>query len=231
MEASIPHEHSYDEAGNEVWGAYTRPKAKLGWGPHLMDGELYYVGNNGYYVRDSKVGVLQFDDKGRYTTGDTALDEKLTSIVRQETVSGDSQVNNLRRLYDYVIDHYSYLAATYIDQGASDWENPVASTMIDRGRGNCYSYAALFALLARKIGYQASAISGEVTVDTCPTWTYGAWDRHGWVEIAMSDGGINVCDPQLEDGHAATWGYNWDMFMRPYGQGVAHYRVNGTVLS
>ncbi|MGI6255641.1 MAG: S-layer homology domain-containing protein [Acutalibacter sp.] len=231
MEASIPHTHTYDEEGNEVWGTYTRPTAKLGWGPHLIGGELYYVGNNGYYVRNAKVGVLQFDDMGRYTTGDASLDGKLTTITRQVADPSDSQLNNLRRMYDYVIDHYSYLASTYIDEGATNWENSIASTMIDRSRGNCYSYAALFTLLARKLGYQATAMSGMVTVDTCPTWTYGAWDRHGWVEILMGDGVTYVCDPQLEDGHAATWGYNWDMFMRPYGQGVAHYRVAGKVLS
>ena len=231
MEASIPHSHTFDETGKEVWDTYTRPTAKLGWGPHLIGGELYYVGNNGYYVDNSKVGVLQFDDMGRYTTGDTALDAKLTEITRQVVNTSDTQLNNLRRMYDYVIQNYSYLTATYIDQGATNWENEVASTMIDRGRGNCYSYAALFTLLARKLGYQATAMSGMVTVDTCPTWTYGAWDRHGWVEIELGDGITYVCDPQLEDGHAATWGYNWDMFMRPYGQGVAHYQVNDQVLS
>lgn len=231
MEASIPHDHSYDENGNEVWEYYQVPTAQLGQGPHLVEGELYCVGSDGYYVRNDSVGVLKFDDSGRYTTGDTALDKKLTSIVLQEANSSDSLYNNLRRMYDYVIDDYSYLAVTHVPQGSTGWENSYASSMIDRHMGNCYSYAALFTLLARKMGYQAQAVSGLVTVDSCLTWTYGYWSEHGWVEIKMDDGKIYVCDPQLRAGHANTWGYNWDLFMKPYGQSVAHYKVNDNVLS
>ena len=88
----------------------------------------------------------------------------------------------------------------------------------------------MFTLLARRLGYQATAVSGMVTVDDCPTWTNGVWSEHGWVEIDL--GNLTyVCDPQLRDGHAATWGYDWDLFMKPYGQSVAHYRVNDQVLS
>ncbi len=231
MEASIPHDHSYDEEGNEIWETYTLPTAQLGRGPHLIGGELYYIGNDGYYVRNSSVGVLQFNNEGQYTTGDARLDAKLTSIVLQEGKSTESLYSNLRLMYNYVIDDYSYLALSHIPQGTSGWEISYATSMIDRKRGNCYSYAALFSFLARKLGYQATAVSGMVTVNTCPTWTYGSWSEHGWVEIKMDDGVIYVCDPQLRDGHAAQWGYNWDLFMKPYGQGVAHYRINNKILS
>lgn len=230
MEASTPHSHSYDEKGNEVWEGYVVPTAQLGRGPHLVDSQLYYVGDDGYYVRNDSVGVLQFNDLGRFTTGDVRLDAKLTSIIQREADPSASLYENLRRMYNYIIDDYSYLALSHVPQGSTGWVNTYASSMIDRRRGNCYSYAALYALLAQRLGYQATAVSGMVTVDTCPTWTYGSWSEHGWVEIDLN-GVIYVCDPQLRDGHAATWGYNWDLFMKPYGQSVAHYRVNDKILS
>ena len=230
MEASTPHSHTYDESGNEVWEEYVVPTAQLGQGPHLVDSQLYYVGNDGYYVRNDSVGVLQFNNLGRFTTGDARLDAKLTSIIQREASPSASLYDNLRRMYNYVIDDYSYLALSHVPQGSTGWVNSYASSMIDRRRGNCYSYAALFTLLAQRLGYQATAVSGMVTVDTCPTWTYGSWSEHGWVEIDLN-GVTYVCDPQLRDGHAATWGYNWDLFMKPYGQSVAHYRVNDKILS
>ena len=230
MEAALPHTHSYDQEGNEVWEGYVVPTAQLGQGPHLVDGQLYYVGSDGYYVRNASVGVLEFNNLGRQTTGDVKLDAQLTSIMLREASSSASLSENLRNMYDYVIDDYSYLAAAHVPQGSTGWVNSYASSMINLHRGNCYSYAALFTLLAQRLGYQATAVSGMVTVNTCPTWTYGNWSEHGWVEIDLN-GLIYVCDPQLRDGHAATWGYNWDLFMKPYGQSVAHYRVNDKVLS
>ena len=61
-------------------------------------------------------------------------------------------------------------------------------------------------MLARRLGYQATGISGMVTT---PDWLW-QYDTPGWVEI--NEGGkIYVCDPE------ETWAYGWDLFYKPYG--------------
>ena len=46
--------------------------------------------------------------------------------------------------------------------------------MYETEKGNCYNFAAAFAMLARALGYDAEAISGLVG---------GELQAHGWVEI------------------------------------------------
>lgn len=229
MEASVPHAHTVSETGVETWGAYTLPTTEHAPGPLLVDGELYYVDSSRHLVRSAKVGLLQFNSAGRYTTGNPTLDAKLTAIIRRQVDPSQSLYTNLNRLYWYVINNYSYLPQSHVAQGSTGWEPTYALNILNRGRGNCYSYAALFSYLAQKLGYQAKAVSGMATVQGSSHWAYGYWDDHGWVEIALN-GTTYVCDPQMRDGHAAAWGYNWDLFMKPYGHSVAHYRVNGVVL-
>lgn len=221
MEASVPHEFVMDETGTvETWNTFSPLPAERAPGYYLEDGQLYLVKEDGYFARNEAVGVLGFDNYGRYTSGIAELDQRLTAIVLAHTDPGASRLANLRSLYDYVVGTSEYLPADWIDEGSSGWEERVALKAFQMGnRGNCYSYAAMFAMLARKLGYQATGVSGWVTT---PDWGW-EYDTHGWVEI--SEGGrVYLCDPE------ETWAYGWDLFYKSYGTTYTHYMVNGVSL-
>ena len=161
MEASVPHEHSAAEDGSEVWTSFTPKTSERAPGYYLIDGQLYCVKANGYYARSEAIGVLDFNNDGQYTSGSADLDQRLTAIVLAYTDPSASRFTNLRSLYNYVINHTTYRTADWIDEGATGWEEWVALKAFQAGnKGNCYSYAAMFAMLARKLGYQAKGVSG-----------------------------------------------------------------------
>ena len=221
MEASVPHTPSASETGDEIWSTFTPVKAERAPGYYLEKGQLYCVGSDGYYLRNESNGVLDFNDMGQYTSGNAKLDGYLTTLVNLYYNPKASRFVNLRTFYYFVVNNCEYRNnLVYIPQGATDWEADSALRMISDGYyGNCYNFAALFTMLARRLGYQATGISGMVTT---PDWLW-QYDTHGWVEI--NEGGkIYVCDPE------ETWAYGWDLFYKPYGTTYTHYMVNGVSL-
>ena len=88
-------------------------------------------------------------------------------------------------------------------------------------KGNCYNYAGLFTMLARRLGYQAEAISG-----TFYTSLNGYDVRHGWTEITEG-GKVYFCDTEIESVYAANRDLDWDLFFKSYGTGPTSYKVNG----
>jgi len=189
MEASVPHIHSEDGS----WADFTYPTASREPGYHLIGGELYKVDNAGHYVRNHTDGVLRFGDNGRYTTGSAELDRQLTALVKTYAKEGDTNFNNYRRLHNYV-STLPYRAGSYLGLGSQDgqtgWEADMALDMLKNRKGNCYRYAGLGTMLARKFGYQATGISGKVNIG------YG-FVLHGWVEI-QQNGQTLICDPQQQ---------------------------------
>lgn len=216
MEAALPHEHRAEEGGTEIWSEYTVPAASRKPGNYVIGGEMYQVNSDGHFARNQTTGVLRFDDMGRYTTGDKALDAKLTEIVKKYTVEGDTNFNNYKRLHTHISKNYSYRAGSYLKDGQTGWELAMAKEMLQNGKGNCYRYAGLGAMLARKMGYQAKALSGYI--DTGWGFVY-----HGWVEI--EDGGKTlVCDPQQQFRQP-----NANLYMREYNQLDSKYRVKNVI--
>ncbi|WP_322176448.1 S-layer homology domain-containing protein [Acutalibacter caecimuris] len=218
MEAAL--EHIHNEGGN--WQSYILPVAEHEPGNHLIGGELYQVDSSGHWVHNKTDGVLRFDHNGRYTTGDASLDKQLTDMVKKYTKEGDSNLNNYKRLYDQ-ISTWPYRAGSYLGVGSQDgqtgWETNMALDMLKNRKGNCYRYAGLGTMLARKLGFQATGISGQVNV-------YGrGFVLHGWVEIEL-DGQIFICDPQQQ--------YRWpkeNLFMRKYSEfpSTRKYRVKNII--
>ncbi|MDQ9777002.1 transglutaminase domain-containing protein, partial [Acinetobacter baumannii] len=56
---------------------------------------------------------------------------------------------------------FSYRGAENVETGSTGWELEIAKTMMSSKKGNCYSWAAAFTYMARKVGYPATAIAGE----------------------------------------------------------------------
>lgn len=152
-------------------------------------GYLYYVQDNGYFLKDAKVGELHFGSDGRYTSGDEALDDHVAKLLDGfiEANPGKDRFGLLRVAYDHcVTGGYNYLKRNIYKTGHTGWEVEDARIMFETNRGNCYNFAAIFWALARGLGYDAYALAGTCTKTEQP---------HGWVQIEF-DGEDFFFDPE-----------------------------------
>lgn len=158
-------------------------------GPVLIGSDLYYISPETLEpVRDTYVGSLYFGGDRCYTSGNEMLDSYTEQVIRQYVQDGKTREELLRDVYLYTRDSFSYRARNHYEVGETGWEEEEALTMFSTGRGNCYSYAAVFCCLARALGYDAEVVSGLVGSEC---------DPHGWVKIE-EDGRILLFDPEIE---------------------------------
>ena len=173
-----------------------------------VEGWLYYIDEDGFFIRSSSVGTLQFGEDGRFTSGNAELDQyvadKLALLIKNQSMPRESM---LYEAYKYVRDNNLYLKGSYYRVEETGWEIEEALKLFSKGRGNCYSFAAQMWALARGLGYDAKAISGFIS------HTYQA---HGWVEIEI-DGVMYVFDAEQEGLYYRARGeYNVNMFKMTY---------------
>ena len=173
----------------------------------LFKGYLYYVQDNGYFLKDSSVGALQFGADGRYTSGDAELDGYVTTLLAgfMEANPDKDRQGLLRVAYDHCVSEggYKYLKRNIYKKGHTGWEVEDAKIMFESKRGNCYSFAAIFWALARGLGYEAYGLAGNVTTLIQP---------HGWVQIEI-DGTEYFFDPELHFDYIRDKREVKDMFM------------------
>lgn len=171
-----------------------------------IDGWLYYVQDNGYFLKEGNVGELNFGSNYRYTSGDETLDAYVADLLKGfiEANPDKDRFGLLRVAYDHcVTGGYKYLRRNIYKKGHTGWEVEDAKIMFESSRGNCYNFAAAFWALARGLGYEAYALAGNCTKSVQP---------HGWVQIEF-DGEDYFFDPE--------WHYDYihdkrevkDMFM------------------
>ena len=152
-------------------------------------GYLYYVQEDGYFLKNGKVGELQFGANGRYTSGDEVLDGYVAELLDGfiEANPAKDRYGLLRVAYDHcVTGGYNYLKRNIYKKGHTGWEVEDAKLMFETKRGNCYNFAAIFWALARGLGYDAYALAGNCTKQVQP---------HGWVQIEF-DGEDYFFDPE-----------------------------------
>lgn len=162
--------------------------------PHISleaDG-LYYIQEDGSRLTEGTVGYLRFGPDGRYTCGDTELDEQVRELLAGKTSGQEVEPGiRLREIYDYISGpDFGYLGLAHYPAGSSDWINEAAAFIIKNGKSNCYGFAALFCLCARELGYQAYVVAG---------YEYSVTNEHAWVMIDWPDGQTYLFDPQLDN--------------------------------
>ncbi len=202
-------------------------------GFHTIDGGLYYVAEDGYfiqrfqagyveldgsmfYVKDTDGpfatdywrGYLHFGENGRYTSGDETVDAYVDEILAN--VVNDPSTSSARKLYlAYCLIRdggYKFMNRnTGWQRGATGWTLQVAKVFYQSKRGSCFYWAAGFMYLARRLGYQARSVIGGAG---------GANELHAWVVINI--GGVDyIFDPEME------WAINYGYFSNPkYGNMV-----------
>lgn len=204
LEASVIHSPAQD---GKLWDAQSVPSVHEP-GFLYMDGWLYYINEDGSYLRNGAHGALNFGENGRYTCGDEELDAIVAPILAdiQAAAPDADPLTWLRSAYEYSRDSFDYLRRNAYEVGDTGWEIEDAKKMFTSGRGNCYSYAAAFWALARGLGYEARAISGTCLKDYQP---------HGWVFIEI-DGEDYLFDPEWEMVYREERDdFTKDMFMLP----------------
>ena len=190
MEATVPHTYIKNIDGSEHWQSVTSVPTGLNDGIYTINGELYCI-INGNFARNTWKDGFYFGVDGQYTCGDESLDEKIKWIVNVNTDASMTQEQKLRKLFDYCRDNFSYLKRPYVYPDQTNWEIDYANDFLTLKKGNCHSFAALFYLLARQIGYPAYTVEGKVGTNAM---------HHGWVQIPI-DGVHYLFDPEL------AWSY------------------------
>lgn len=195
--------HTPDAQG-QSWQDLELP---TGWDPglNLVDGWLYYVQDNGRLLRDADLGKLHFGIDGRYTSGDPELDvlvaDTLCTIIEENPeLEG---LDLLRKVFDHCHEDYKYLRKDAYGLGATGWEVEDAKEMLQKGRGNCYNFAAIFWALAQGMGYDVQCLAGTCT---------GTDQPHGWV-VLQYEGVYYFVDPEWQYAYTEREVFDHDMFM------------------
>ena len=159
------------------------------------EGFLQAIDDEGSLRTDCWIGVLHIGKNGRYTSGSRELDELVAKVVLENTDASMTRMEMLRAMYDYTMQHIRYVGLANYEcssqpaHGRDGWMPELAVSALENGYGNCYSFAAVFAALARAVGYQAYAVGGVVGATE---------DPHGWVQILDEDGKMWMNDPEIE---------------------------------
>lgn len=188
VEASTSHERTGNVV-TEQWTSHSPADTGISTGFHHWDGWLYYFDSEkNDVVRSASVGNFDFDEKGRFTSGSSELDQLLHDIYIKQTRDSMTQEEKLRALYVYTRDSFTYLRRPSYEFGVLDFMQTDALDMLKTGYGNCYSYASVFWYLSRWNGYDSRIINGTVGQRKSP---------HSWVEITF-DGKSYIFDTELE---------------------------------
>lgn len=165
--------------------------------PHYIEGHAVFIRADGLLRRNGVFGEYLYDENGFYTTGNTELDAKLDDFIAACTTEDMTQEECLHACYEAV------RALRYLGRNPAygpevktipyDKQLEFADKILSTGKGDCYNFAAVFCLLARKLGYLASPIVGECGY----SWNWYPI-AHGWVEIEL-DGETFLFDPQIEN--------------------------------
>lgn len=204
------------EDGYESWAEYAPGVTDLPEGWRHINGELFYVDENGLFKNKTEVNGLTLDVHGRFTTNNPELDALLTAEIKNIISNDMTQEQKLRAVYDYMMENYGYRGAGEVEVGATGWEEEFGLAMLQNKKGNCYSWAAAFTYLAQKVGYDAEAISGEAISPK------GSQRFHAWTEIVIDDVAYTF-DPELEAVYGANVGEDYDLFMKAYGEAEWQY--------
>lgn len=154
------------------------------------DGDLYFVDDFGYLVKDAAVGYLTFDAEGRYTSGEPEIDDAVKAIFAECLTEEITEPEDmLRAAYNHIRDNYRYLSMDLYEAGSTEWAAECAKTFFELKKGNCYCWAAAVMYAARQLGYQAYVVAG---------WESNPENVHAWTMIDWPDGETYLFDLELE---------------------------------
>lgn len=164
---------------------------------HPCEDKAVFAGTDGALLRGCTMAEYAFDADGFYTTGQPELDEKLDGFISACTASDMTREEKLRACYD-AVRSFQYLGrnpaySAEVKTIPYDKQLEFADKILTTGKGDCYNFAAVFCLLARRLGYPAKAVLGECAY----AWNWNGI-AHGWDELTIG-GEVRLFDPQIEN--------------------------------
>lgn len=108
-----------------------------------------------------------------------------------DTISGENQLEIVRNIYDFVVNHLDY------NDGIR--ENLGAIKALKKGHGDCTEYSDLFVTLCRAKDIPARVVAGCVT-------ELSTNSNHHWTEVFLEDVGWVPFDPTFGDSESAVFG-------------------------
>ena len=197
-EACIVHEHAGSGADAHWIASEALPLRQPGF--FFVGPRLHCISEEGSPVMNDTIGLLSFNAAGEVSTGIPECDKLLAQAIQQ--VVGQPKyrdMTQLRQLYNYTVENFSYLHRNLYEPGETGWESEEAYIMLSTGKGNCYNFAAVFGQLARFLGFDAQIYSGTITgqakVDADGEVLDTRRTPHAWVEIEADDG-WRIFDPE-----------------------------------
>ena len=155
----------------------------------------YYFGSNGarktgwYTVKSGNTyKAMQFASNGKYTgkfkTVNASLMKKTDSVIKGQKISAslttDAQKKAaLNKLYNYTKKNYKY--GRIMGQFGKGKSLSYAQQTMLTGKGNCYGFAASFAVLAKR----ATGLPVRVCWGTSTAFNKSRAQLHGWTEIKI----------------------------------------------
>jgi len=131
------------------------------------------------YAADS--GATEYKGVTLYqnVSNDKALNNRVYKTLKGIVKDGDTQGKALSRAWKYVTKlKYGKVKGNERPK-AKNWAATYASNMLKKKKGNCYSYAATFAYLAKGLGYDATVVNGNVK-------TTKGNEAHSWVTLKVA---------------------------------------------
>ena len=168
--------------------------------------------NNSNSTNSNFKSVINSVSLSPLTTRYPDLDNEITSIISSVTNSGMSNYELLQAIYNYVKNKLSYgqvpinisdllgLKETYSYYEWDAYQVLRSYYSLHTVYGVCDNYAALFMILARRIGFNAYVVGGTVNK------VGGGTTGHAWVMI-KAGGTYYIFDPQIEDSKGTSYDY------------------------
>lgn len=144
------------------------------------------------------------------------MDNSVQSAINAGCEKVYAQVGrDLRACYDWVVDNLRFTrrGQFVVPPAGMTREDYYALEGFSNRRGDCYTFAATFAALARGLGYDTEYAEGQVYT------VHGSWGNHGFTVI-YDNGGTYICDPELQHGGFRTY----NLFMQPSYASRIRYR-------
>ena len=116
------------------------------------------------------------------------IEEKVNELANQLIVSGDSDINNIRRIHDYIINHTIY-DSDRSDYNITTYDSDIAYGPLFQGYGICGGYTDAMELFLEEMGIKSYKISSEQHVWNA-VYIDGKWLHLDltWDDPVSSDG-------------------------------------------
>ena len=135
-------------------------------------------------------GVKWRDEKGNILEPDTQIKKLVASILEVSTNGSQTQSKQLEAAFNYTVNALTY--ERKLDVPIGNWTESYATNALLSGKGNCYDYAAVFAYVAKGLGYESRVCAGKVES------SLGGMTGHAWTEVKVGDKWY-IFDTEMQD--------------------------------